>query len=65
MRPGSPLRAAVDNINERGGNISPQLEAEVDSIRFAPLDGTVAEGPRAVARHHHLRARRGTFPWIA
>ena len=45
MMPGSPLRAAVDNIDERGGNISPELEAEIDSIRFAPLDDTVAERP--------------------
>eukprot|EP00959_Pyramimonas_sp_CCMP1952_P103255 2159483-Pyramimonas_sp.AAC.1 len=65
MRPGSRMRAAVDRIDEHWGNISPELEAEIDSILHAPLDDTVAEGPHAAARHHHLRARRGTSPWIA
>eukprot|EP00959_Pyramimonas_sp_CCMP1952_P413907 8672326-Pyramimonas_sp.AAC.1 len=52
-------------MDSDGGNMSPLLRSEVDSIRYAPLDDTVAEGPHSLSRHHHLRARRATFPWIA
>ncbi|CAK0908732.1 unnamed protein product, partial [Prorocentrum cordatum] len=65
LQPGTALRAAVDAMGSDGSNMSPSLQREVDSIMFAPLDDTIAEGPHALSRHQYLRARRATFPWIA
>ena len=59
------MRAAVDAMGQDGSNMSAELEFEVNALRHAPLDDTVAEGPHSVASHHHKRARRATFPWIA
>ena len=44
MDPGSPLRAELDAMGADGSNMGLALEAEVNSIRFAPLDDNIAEG---------------------
>eukprot|EP00959_Pyramimonas_sp_CCMP1952_P285307 5965581-Pyramimonas_sp.AAC.1 len=61
----SPLRGDVLAMSGDGLGMSEQLEAEVNSIKYAPLDDTVAEGPHALAQDVHRKAYRAIFPWIA
>lgn len=62
---GSPLRAAVDALQDDGSNVSPALAEELHSLRSIPLDDSVAEGPHARAKKIIEHSKGATWAWTA
>ena len=57
------LRADLVAMTAEGTGMSPRLRAAWDSLRRAPIDDTVGEGPHAQMKHVQGRARAATWAW--
>jgi hypothetical protein len=59
------LKPLVLQISPEGGALPGPLQRVVDSIRDIPFDGSISEGPHAVAHRIGLSTRAARWPWIA
>lgn len=65
LEEGTDMRAAVDAIDDQGGNCAPMLRHEIRSLELTPMDDSIAEGPHALAKTIKDRSKASSFSWIA
>ena len=65
LSPTQRLRAHVDAMGDDGAGISPELDAELKAIEWAPLDDTAAEAPHAIVKKIQDHSRAAGWPRAA
>ena len=61
----SPLRQAIEAVNEDGSGVSLELWSAFEGLSLAPSDDSVAGGPHARATRLCGHSRRATWAWVA
>ena len=62
---GTSLSAAFHSMNADGTGMSPELEAERNSIAMLSLDDNVAEKPHGGVKREHEHSPAASWEWIA
>ena len=62
--PGS-LRHLVEDIDDEGGNVAPELRVHIEKLKNIPLDDIVQEEPHARMKKQTMNVPNHSFPWAA
>lgn len=65
LEPRGCLRNSIDAFDDKGGNFSAMLRAEISGLEAVPMDDAIAEGPHAQAKQIKYRSKAASFAWIS